>query len=120
MIVVLGSINADLVARVSALPREGETQLATGYAVHAGGKGANQALAARRAGADVALFGAVGRDGFAYHAEDTGRHELKEDCWQCTETGNWYTDNEDYVEIDGDKYHPDDAPEIEADDTETN
>jgi len=65
MIVVFGSINADLVARVSALPREGETQLATGYAVHAGGKGANQALAARRAGASVAMAGAVGSDGFA-------------------------------------------------------
>lgn len=64
MVVVFGSINADLVARVATLPREGETQLATGYAVHPGGKGANQALAARWAGADVALVGAVGRDGF--------------------------------------------------------
>lgn len=65
MIVVFGSINADLVARVVHLPREGETQVAAAYAVHAGGKGANQALAARRAGAKVALVGAVGRDGFA-------------------------------------------------------
>lgn len=65
MIVVFGSINADLVARVAALPREGETQLARGYAVHAGGKGANQALAARRAGADVVLAGAAGDDSFA-------------------------------------------------------
>ena len=51
LIVVLGSINADLVARVEHLPREGETQRASAYAVHPGGKGANQALAARRAGA---------------------------------------------------------------------
>jgi len=65
VIVVFGSINADLVARVATLPREGETQLARGYAVHAGGKGANQALAARRAGADVTLAGAAGQDGFA-------------------------------------------------------
>lgn len=65
MIVVFGSINADLVARVAALPREGETQIATGYAVHAGGKGANQALAARRAEAVVAFCGCVGRDAFA-------------------------------------------------------
>lgn len=65
MIVVFGSINADLVARVAALPREGETQLARGYAVHAGGKGANQALAARRAGAAVVLAGAAGDDSFA-------------------------------------------------------
>lgn len=65
MVVVFGSVNADLVARVEHLPREGETQAASGYAVHAGGKGANQALAARRAGAEVALVGAVGRDGHA-------------------------------------------------------
>lgn len=65
MIVVFGSINADLVANVAELPREGETRTASGYAVHAGGKGANQALASRRAGADVAFAGAVGRDGFA-------------------------------------------------------
>lgn len=65
MIVVFGSINADLVACVPHLPREGETQTASAYAVHAGGKGANQALAARRAEAEVALVGAVGRDGFA-------------------------------------------------------
>jgi ribokinase len=65
MIVVFGSINADLVATVAELPCEGETRTASSYAVHAGGKGANQALAARRAGASVALFGAVGRDGFA-------------------------------------------------------
>ena len=65
MIVVAGSINADLVARVAHLPREGETQLAERCDVYPGGKGANQALAARRAGAEVALVGAVGRDGFA-------------------------------------------------------
>jgi len=73
VIVVFGSINADLVARVATLPREGETQLALGYAVHAGGKGANQALAARRAGATVALAGAVGDDGFADVALSTLR-----------------------------------------------
>lgn len=65
MVVVFGSINADLVARVAHLPREGETQAASAYATHAGGKGANQALAARRAGAATTLVGAVGRDGHA-------------------------------------------------------
>jgi len=65
MVLVFGSINADLVARVATLPREGETQTASGHAVHPGGKGANQALAARRAGARVAMVGAVGRDGYA-------------------------------------------------------
>lgn len=65
MIVVFGSINIDLVARVPDLPRAGETVLGPGYQVVPGGKGANQALAARRAGAEVALVGAVGRDAFA-------------------------------------------------------
>ena len=68
MVVVFGSVNADLVARVRTLPREGETQLAEGYAIHAGGKGANQALAACRAGARVILVGAVGNDGHAEFA----------------------------------------------------
>jgi ribokinase len=65
MIVVFGSLNVDLVTAVERLPGAGETVLGPGYALHPGGKGANQALAARRAGAEVALFGAVGRDGFA-------------------------------------------------------
>ncbi len=44
-----------------------------GYAIHAGGKGANQALAARGAGAGVAMFGAVGADAFADAAPGLGR-----------------------------------------------
>lgn len=73
MIVVFGSINIDLVARVHVLPRAGETVAGPDYQVIAGGKGANQALAARRAGADVAMIGAVGRDGFAAPALATLR-----------------------------------------------
>ena len=65
MIVVFGSVNLDLVARVERLPRPGETVAGLAFAAHAGGKGANQALAARRAGAEVALVSAVGRDDFA-------------------------------------------------------
>lgn len=64
MIVVFGSINVDLVARVERLPGPGETVKGPGYEVFPGGKGANQALAARRAGADVAMIAAVGDDGF--------------------------------------------------------
>ncbi|CAN7684802.1 ribokinase [Bosea sp. LjRoot237] len=65
MIIVFGSLNVDLVTPVERLPGAGETVLGPGYALHPGGKGANQALAARRAGAEVTLVGAVGRDGFA-------------------------------------------------------
>ena len=65
MIVVFGSINVDLVVPVTKLPQPGETVLGPAYRVVPGGKGANQALAARRAGADVHMVGAVGGDGFA-------------------------------------------------------
>ncbi|MCC7121604.1 MAG: ribokinase [Gammaproteobacteria bacterium] len=68
MIVVLGSINVDLVARVERLPRAGETLAGLAFTTSPGGKGANQALAARRAGAEVSLFGAVGHDAFAASA----------------------------------------------------
>lgn len=65
MITVFGSINLDLVVRAAHLPQPGETVLGGAFAAHPGGKGANQALAARRAGADVRLIGAVGADSFA-------------------------------------------------------
>ena len=62
MLVVFGSINVDLVARVPRLPRRGETLAGSRFTIVPGGKGANQALAASRAGAAVRLFGCVGRD----------------------------------------------------------
>jgi ribokinase len=65
MIVVFGSINVDLTARVERFPLPGETIAGLSFAVVAGGKGANQALAARRAGAAVTMVGAVGTDAFA-------------------------------------------------------
>lgn len=64
MIVVPGSINADLVFKVARLPRPGETVLCAGHVVVPGGKGANQAAAAARAGAGVRFVGHVGDDGF--------------------------------------------------------
>ncbi|MBB5276234.1 ribokinase [Rhizobium rosettiformans] len=70
MITVFGSINMDLVATTPRLPKPGETVPGTGFATAAGGKGANQALAARRAGADVRMVGAVGQDEFAGPALD--------------------------------------------------
>lgn len=65
MILVFGSINIDMVVPVEKLPKPGETVLGPSYRLVAGGKGANQALAAARAGARVRLFGCVGRDAFA-------------------------------------------------------
>ena len=65
MIIVFGSINVDFVTRVEHIPQPGETILGPSYAVIPGGKGANQALAARRAGSQVMLVGAVGQDPFA-------------------------------------------------------
>ncbi len=65
MITVFGSINIDLVTSVARIAAPGETVLGPSYAAIPGGKGANQALAARRAGAEVALVGATGHDGFA-------------------------------------------------------
>lgn len=68
MITVFGSINMDLIATTTRLPKPGETVAGTGFTTAAGGKGANQALAARRAGANVKMAGAVGKDGFATEA----------------------------------------------------
>ena len=63
-IVVIGSINMDLVSRVPRLPAPGETVLGTAFAIIPGGKGANQAVAAARLGGDVHLIGRVGQDDF--------------------------------------------------------
>lgn len=68
MITVIGSINLDLIGNVGRLPSRGETVPGTDFATAPGGKGANQALAARRAGADVQMIGAVGDDAFAGEA----------------------------------------------------
>lgn len=63
MIHVVGSVNLDYVARLQNLPRPGETVLGTALEKSPGGKGANQALAARRAGAVVCLTACIGDDG---------------------------------------------------------
>jgi ribokinase len=65
---VVGSINLDLVASVERLPRAGETLSGGTFARIPGGKGANQAVAAARLGADVRMVGCVGDDAFADEA----------------------------------------------------
>jgi ribokinase len=67
-IVVVGSVNLDLVATGARLPAPGETVTGAVFARHPGGKGANQALAARRLGAEVSLVARVGRDAMAAEA----------------------------------------------------
>lgn len=67
-ITVVGSVNLDLVARMERLPREGETVTGATFSRVPGGKGANQAVACSRLGADVTMIAAVGRDPFAAEA----------------------------------------------------
>ncbi len=64
-VLVVGSANADLIVRAPHAPGPGETVLGGDYALLPGGKGANQAVAAARAGTGVTFCGAVGRDAFA-------------------------------------------------------
>ncbi len=61
-VVVLGSVNSDMVLRLPRLPRPGETVVGGTFQQHWGGKGANQAVAAQRFGADVSFVGCVGGD----------------------------------------------------------
>ena len=63
-VLVFGSINMDLVVESSTFPRLGETLSGTSFATHAGGKGANQAVAAARLGAQVTMLGRIGSDAF--------------------------------------------------------
>ncbi|HBY46417.1 MAG TPA: ribokinase [Thermomicrobiales bacterium] len=69
-VVVIGSSNTDLVSRAARLPSAGETVFGTAFAVYPGGKGANQAVAARRAGAEVRFVGAIGDDAFGAARRD--------------------------------------------------
>lgn len=73
-IAVLGSTNMDLVAYVEKAPRRGETVTAREFRTVPGGKGANQAIAAARAGADVSMIGAVGTDAYGVRLRSTLEH----------------------------------------------
>lgn len=87
-IVVVGSINMDLTVRTSRLPLPGETMIGGRYVTSPGGKGANQAVAAARLGADVLLLGKVGKDlfgkelvdGLEKYGVNTSRITAKSDC----------------------------------------
>lgn len=70
-LLVAGAINTDLVVNVDRAPNAGETITGRSFAIHSGGKGANQAVAASRAGGNVAMLGGVGDDQF-------GRERLRD------------------------------------------
>jgi ribokinase len=63
-IVVVGSSNTDMIVKVPRIPKPGETILGGKFSTAAGGKGANQAVAAARAGGDITLIACVGDDMF--------------------------------------------------------
>ncbi|HEU0245765.1 MAG TPA: ribokinase [Gaiellaceae bacterium] len=67
-IAVVGSVNLDLVTRCELLPRPGETVTGASFRRFPGGKGANQAVACARLGAEVTMIGAIGDDSFAEEA----------------------------------------------------
>lgn len=75
-IVVVGSINLDLVAMANRIPAVGETVIGTDFQIHPGGKGANQAVAVARLGYPVRMIGKLGRDAFGAqlrgHLESAG------------------------------------------------
>lgn len=73
-IVVLGSTNMDLVTYVEKAPQRGETVMGREFRTIPGGKGANQAIAAARAGGNVLMIGAVGNDAYGTHLRSTLEH----------------------------------------------
>ena len=67
-VIVVGSVNVDLVVTIDRLPARGETVIGGRFARHHGGKGGNQAVAAARLGASTSFGGAVGGDAFGEEA----------------------------------------------------
>ncbi len=75
MILVVGSINMDLVVRSPHMPAPGETVLGNGFKTFPGGKGANQAVAAARLGGNCKMIGAIGDDAFGQNLLENLRNE---------------------------------------------
>ena len=80
-VLVIGSSNTDLIIRASKLPSPGETVLGGAFFTAAGGKGANQAVAAARAGAQVTFIARTGRDDFGEQALSAFQREGIDTRW---------------------------------------
>lgn len=80
-VLVVGSINMDLVVETGTFPRLGETLVGTAFATHPGGKGGNQAVAAARLGASVTMIGRVGSDAFGRELKAGLAHEGIDTRW---------------------------------------
>ena len=78
-IIVIGSINTDMVVKAEVLPRPGQTVLGDSFFIHSGGKGANQAVAAARLGGNVSMVGNLGTDSFG----DQAIQRLKSEGVDC-------------------------------------
>ncbi len=74
-IIVVGSSNTDMVVRSSKIPQPGETVLGGTFQIYAGGKGANQAVAAARGGGEVTFIGKLGMDDFGHRAMEGLKEE---------------------------------------------
>ena len=89
---ILGAFNVDIVAKVVRFPRGGESLLAQGSSLGPGGKGANQAMAASKAGAKVHFVSKVGKDQFSQfafdHLSSSGIHSFRLYQSDCEPTGN--------------------------------
>lgn len=88
-IAVLGVFVADLSFRGDRLPRMGETVMTDVFRLGPGGKGSNQAIAARRAGAEVTFISRLGDDAFGALARETYRREGISDAYLSTDPGSY-------------------------------
>ncbi|WP_028456095.1 ribokinase [Chitinilyticum litopenaei] len=86
-VLVVGSINMDLVTTARQFPRPGETLTGQRFATYPGGKGANQAVAAARLGAQVTMLGCVGDDAFGRELKQTLASEGIDTQWVFTASG---------------------------------
>jgi ribokinase len=85
-VLVVGSSNTDMVVYCDRLPKPGETVLGGQFQTFGGGKGANQAVAAARAGGSVTFLGAYGGDSFGVEARERLAHEgINVDYFQCVQ-----------------------------------